>query len=121
MPLVHFEFEELPLIVDLGFEAGLVNGSADIHAHEGGEWFVDKIFLDGSRPLAPCAGFERRPVELDRGSAIYLAILDQLENGRFKDSIVDAVREALDADDVGTSPRSEFTEHSTLNRAQQGC
>lgn len=114
---INFIFEELPLVVELGFEAGLVNGSADIHAEATGEWFVDKIFLDGLRK-AP-VGFERRPVEIDRGRWLWSAILDQLENGSFKPHVEDAVEKAIDADDVGPS-RSENSEHSTLNAAQQG-
>lgn len=114
---IEFEFCELPLIVDLGFEAGLVNGSASIHAEPTGEWFVDNIFLDGSKPKDG-GGFERRPVEIDRKNWLWLAILDQLENGRFKAHVQDAVEKALDADDV--RPRSDFDEHNTLNHAQQG-
>ncbi len=114
---ISFPFEELPLIVEVGFEAGLVNGSADIHAEASGEWFVDKIFLDGSREAS--VGFDRKPIEIDRGHWLWSAIIDQLENGRFKSHVEDAVEKARDADDVGPS-RSEFSEHSTLNAAQQG-
>lgn len=117
MSLVKFEFEELPLIVVSGVEAGLINGSANIHAHVDGEWFVDEIFLDGYRKAA--VGFELVPTEVERTSPLFLLILDQLENGRFRTSVESAVAAALDADDV--RPRSDFSEHNTLSHAQQGC
>ena len=117
MSLVEFKFEELPLIVAGGVEAGLVTGHANIHAHPGGEWFVDEVFLDGYRKAK--VGFDVVPVEIERTSPLFLMIIDQLETGRFKSAVEDAVTSALDADDVRL--RSDFAEHNTLSHAQQGC
>lgn len=112
-------FEELPLLVEDGFEAGLVNGTATICASQEGEWFVTAITLDGYGP-----GHERKPVEveIETHQQIYLAIVDRLEHGRFKDSIDDAVQKAMEdqREDGGPRHRSDQEEHSTLNRAQQG-
>jgi hypothetical protein len=131
---LKFDFEELPLIVDLGFEAGLVNGIATIGYEDDGEWFVREIALDGFRKLAganiqaggiPKSIYERKPVVLDRASYtwLYSAICDQLENGRFKNHVVDAVQNALSEhdEDSGTRRPDPNAEHSTMNRAQQGA
>lgn len=135
---LEFPFEELPLIVDLGFEAGLVNGAATIGYEDDGEWFVRALSLDGHRRI-PAAEktaieaklgtvikpYQEKPVEIDRASFGWLfgAIVDQFENGRFKIHVEDAVQKALEGDrEDGTAPsqRDDREEHSTLNHAQHG-
>lgn len=96
-----FTFEELPLIVELGYEAGLINGSATIHYFDDGEWFVGEIYLDSHRRATetekPTHGlFVRGKIEIERSSPLYLPVLDQLEHGRFKDAIEDEIQSALD-------------------------
>lgn len=112
---LEFTFEELPILVDLGTEAGLVNGSATIRFDDDGEWSVSEIALDGYGP-----NHIRKPVIIDQElhNWLYLAILDQLENGRFKNHIRDAIEKELDDD--GVHRRTNRENHSTLNRAQQG-
>ena len=137
---LKFNFEELPIIVDLGFEAGLVNGTATIGYEDGGEYFVREIALDGHRrrSIAERAEsqakgrafpmFERKSVIVDRASYswLYVAICDQLENGRFKNHVVDAIEADRAAsrhdaaDDRRDQLRDERAEHSTTNRSQQG-
>lgn len=95
MPTLPITFEELPIIVQGGFECGLVNGSAEISYHPDGEWFVKKIYLDGRRKLTTIAGafagFDHQPVEVEfdakSPSWLYLAIWGQLTEGRFKRQI----------------------------------
>lgn len=100
-----FTFEELPLIVENGFEAGLVSGEAEITYHDNGEWFVHEIYLQGYKSKGDSiAGFERRMVEIDRDTELHLNILDRLERGRFADSITDMVSEELA--DSGVSLRA---------------
>ena len=92
---LKFDFEELPIIVDLGFEAGLVNGTATIGYEDDFEWFVREITLDGHRKRSGAerdldirgSVFEQKPVVVDRASYawLYAAICDQLEN------VVDAI------------------------------
>ena len=136
MAEIDFDFEELAIVVDLGFEAGLVNGSATIAYESDGEWFVREIRLDGHRlrSLAERTGddtigmIERRAVVIDRADRawLYLAILDQLENGRFKDHVADAIKDdrAARADEHADHERDrrrdDRDEHSTLDRAHQG-
>jgi hypothetical protein len=100
-------FEELPLIVELGFEAALINGSVTIGYHQEGEWSVRGISLDGTRELSTTekstaarkagapfmSSYVRSPVTLcrDRHRWLYDAIVDQLENGRFAALVREAV------------------------------
>ena len=103
-----FKFEELPLIIDLGYEAGLVNGSAEIEFWPDHSWGVRSISLDGHKTnrwtlkqhrdaekegrLLPC--FDRKPVELDANTSLYLTILDRLEH-HLRDSVQDEVNEQI--------------------------
>jgi hypothetical protein len=69
-----FQFEELPLLIEDSFHAGLVAGEANIAIRDDGEWFVEEIYLNGYRKK-PDGSYQRRPVEIDnRNSAIYRAI-----------------------------------------------
>lgn len=101
-----YEFEELPLIIDLGWEAGLLNGQATIAYHDDGEWFIHGIALDGFRER------DRKPVDLENKSEAYRTICDRLSSGRFADYINERVWEELAED--GISPICDFQEHSTL-------
>ena len=108
---VTYEFSELPMVIDLGFEAGLVNGSAEISYFADGEWSVSAIYLDGHKKLRPTLQdylkahaegrtlpvFEEKPVALDAGSSLHLIILDRLEH-RERDAIQEMVNEAREAD-----------------------
>lgn len=106
---ISFEFDELPLVIEGGFEAGLVAGSADITYSRDGEWSVSAIYLDGHRDLTPsernalaASGkpmrfYESKPVELDAGTSLYLTIYDRLEH-EWRDGVQDAVRDAIAAD-----------------------
>lgn len=112
-----FQFEELPLINEDGFAAGLVTGSAEIsYWQEDGypQIFVKRIFLDGYRKATPeerAAGslaYITKPVEVewDRecdpeakcfSAQLYLQIFGELdEGGSFRPFIEDKVRERLD-------------------------
>jgi hypothetical protein len=101
--MLEFRFEELPLVVDNGFEAGEVSGSAEIAYHRDGEWCVRGIALDGARRLTPVESepngtgprrFHRRLVALDEGDPLYLRILDRLEHdwaGRVREAVGDEI------------------------------
>lgn len=105
---LEYEFSELPLIVELGFEAALINGVATIGYQLDGEWSVREIALDGYRPIPPEQQeadradfvqrlFQRKPVALCRDSNpwLYATIIDRLESGAFKSAIEEAVAAAL--------------------------
>ena len=99
---LEIQFDELPLIVENGFAAGLVDGFATITYHTDGEWSVCNIALDGAkfnprsndfrRPL-----FERKPVWLCKDSHpwLYSTIIDRLENSPYCESIADSISDAL--------------------------
>lgn len=93
-----FSFEELPLVIEGGFEAGLVNGSAEIAYHRDGEWTICGISLDGAkRNTAPSPVFIHKPVDLDAGSPIFLMIYHVLENGK-REAVNDAVLDQIAGD-----------------------
>jgi hypothetical protein len=96
-----FSFEELPLLIEAGFEAGLVDGEAEITYHRDGEWSVSAIYLNGARERSKAEReamreptiFERKPVEVDAGTFLFNAILHRLEH-----EWVLRVQDALDED-----------------------
>jgi hypothetical protein len=105
---VTFRFEELPLVVDAGFAAGEVSGTAEISYHHDGEWGVRAITLDGARRLTPAematlprtavpTRFARRAVALDNGDPLFLRILDRLEH-EWADRVRDAVSDQITSD-----------------------
>jgi hypothetical protein len=121
-----FEFEELPTVIDLGVEAGLISGSAEIDFDVRGNFTIPSISITGYRPTTSAekaAGavgmFQQQLVPLcpEAHRWLFLAILDQLETGKFSDAIKERVMKELDAD---ASLVPECSEHSTLHRAAQG-
>jgi hypothetical protein len=112
---ITFEFDELALIVEGGFEAALIAGNATIRFENDGEWSIQSIALDGHRkrsweererlaassaPYVPRL-FERKPVHLckDSNPWLYGAIVDRLEH-HHADDIAYAIGEAkVDARD----------------------
>ncbi len=108
---LQFSFEELPLVIESGFEAADIAGCAEISYHRDGEWSIRAIALDGARRLShtaqdvlaaqreakPLPRFERKPIPLDEGDPIYMRIYHRLEHewrGRVHDAVID--RLALD-------------------------
>lgn len=107
---LRYEFEELPLLIDNGFSAGLVNGSALLNYWADGQWGIAEIYLDGhrkrptvdivkaireERPGPIC--YEDKPVQLERGSWLHSAIWSRLEDD-WREHVQDAVREAIEID-----------------------
>lgn len=106
---LEFEFEELPLIIDLGFDAAIISGMADISYRPDGEWSVSAVYVDGyrKRSLAEKAkmrgaglvptSFEKKLVEVERGSWMFNTIASRLEN-EWRDEVQNAVNEAIGED-----------------------
>ena len=109
---ITYDFEELPLLIGNGIEAGHVNGSAEIEFSDEGEWRVAAIYLDGSKDGKPAQ------LEVDTHSEIRLNIIDSLERGSRKGRVEAAVWSALE--DMGVSAPSDYREHSTMHHAYQG-
>lgn len=105
-----FAFEELPLIVELGFSAGLVNGQALINFWDDGLFGVAEIYLDGHKAKlqaqidAERAGGVEHPrrwhekaVALDRGTPLFNMIHERLEV-EWREHVLDAIRNAMEAE-----------------------
>jgi hypothetical protein len=126
MATFTFNFCELPLVTDLGFEAAPVDGSAEISFDDEGAWSVRSIALDATRKATdaerPHHGlFVREAVTLcpKSHSWLWLTILNQLEHGTLAGSIAGDVRSHLECD--GDTPiLPSHVEHSTLHHAAQG-
>lgn len=104
------QFEELPLIVTGGYEAGQVNGTAAISYRRDGEWHIDGLWLDGFRKATAQERAQGKPywivepIELDAGTPIYLMIYDRLEH-EWRDKVEDFVSQCLE-EDRGTGRES---------------
>lgn len=96
MPYLTFEYEELPLIVDLGCEAGLVNGTAEITYWSDGSWGVREIYFDGHKAVKNGCVFERKSVEVEQGP-LYDIIAGSLY-GEWHDRVQEKVNQQIASD-----------------------
>jgi len=97
MTSLLFNFEELPLLIDLGTEGGLVNGSAEIgYIVSNGDWYIRKIYLDGYKPVKNGCVFERKSVEVEQGP-LYNIIVGRLY-GEWHDRVQEAVNQQIAGD-----------------------
>jgi hypothetical protein len=107
-----FNFDDLPLVIENGFEACEVSGSAEIEYSRDGEWSIASIYFEDGRKrikystddyLAAAATgkfspvYERKAVALDRGTPIYSIIYDRLDN-EWCEQVQEAVRNQLASD-----------------------
>lgn len=114
MQTFSFSFDELPLIIENGFEAGLVAGSAEISYSRDGDWSVESISFDGHRTKSVAqqdadldealvakkplpSRYVCKPVALDRGTPIHSIVYDRLEN-EWSDKVQEAVNEQIEED-----------------------
>ena len=90
MGQVHIEFEEIPLIVEDNYEAGLVSGSCNVHYYsEDDDWYICEIYLDGYK-----VGEKIKQIELDsKHSWLYVTIHEHLCQGRFAAQIEKEIRQ----------------------------
>ncbi len=109
MPTFTFTFEDLPLVVVTGFDAGLVAGSAEIEYERSDvwNWCVVSISLDGHRPFnsdetryytdkgQQPAMYHKHSVPLDDSSPLYAMILHRLVT-EWADKVHDAVAEEIE-------------------------
>ena len=106
---LRYEFDELPLVIEAGFSAGLVSGEAEIAYYGDGEWSIRRIYLDGHRERSQAeratmqinglqpSRHERKPVELDAGTYLFNTVYGRLES-EWADAVQEAVNEARVAD-----------------------
>jgi hypothetical protein len=97
--ILSFEFEELPIAIVNGIEAGLVNGMAEIVYARSGDWAVKSVCLEGYQKLTAeerAAGkkpwiYVKAPLELDE------IIGSRLET-EWYGKVQDAINEQLASD-----------------------
>lgn len=123
----NYDFDELPLVIEGGFEAGLIAGSAEVSYFRDGEWTVTGINLDGQRELTPSERQElaeagkpvrfsaRKSIALDAGTSLFNSILHRIEHewrGKVQDAVNEAIEEdrAADADDAADYRRDAMRE-----------
>lgn len=111
MPLLKFTFEELPLVIETGYQAGLVGGEAELSYLRDGSWHIHSIALDGHKPLFYneeqkllarlndhiLPRYHYKAVPIERGNWLFDVILGRLE-GEWSSRVYDAVREQNAAD-----------------------
>jgi hypothetical protein len=111
-----FSFDDLPLVIENGFEACYITGDAEISYTRDGEWAIESIVFDGRRKIkrsieeymaAAAAGvfpktWEEKNVELDRGTPIYSIIYDRLEN-EWRDQVDEAVQGQIEEDRISAA------------------
>lgn len=102
-----YRFEELPLVSEDGFDAGLISGEATIGYYADGEWFVRAISLDAYRR------HQTGQLEIeDRTGWLYTTIYSVLDSGNWQTSIQERVNDALA--DEGLSRRNEHSTHYSV-------
>ena len=97
--ILSFEFEELPLVITNGIEAGLINGCAEIRYGRNCHWSIDSISIEGWTNLTPeerAAGkslwtYVAAPYEI-------AALIGQRLESEWHDRVQDAVNEQLCVD-----------------------
>lgn len=86
-----YEFEELPLVLENGIQAGLVDGEAEIaYSRDVWDFTIKSIALtcwNGAGRMKKC-------MPLDEGNPLYGIIYDRLEN-HYSENVQEAVRQQL--------------------------
>jgi hypothetical protein len=97
--ILSFEFEELPIAIVNGIEAGLVNGMAEIQYDRSGDWAVESVCLEGYVPLTleQRAAGKKPWVYVKAPSDLELTIISRLEC-EWADKVADAIHEQLASD-----------------------
>ena len=113
-----FKFEELPLLIDLGFEAAQVNGEASInYTADVSDFDVTDIWLVGfkevthseeAKLIARLTGkrlprFIENLVPVERGSWLFGEIARRLDRGRWHENVCEEIGTAL-IEDSETAP-----------------
>lgn len=115
MQILNYEFQEAPLITDLGEQAFLVDGEAEIAFDRDGQWHVASVSIEFFNKKT---GVWRTRTLCPKSFPTYYGpIVDELEGPRrsYIQSKVDAANE-----EDGVTYRSDRQLHSTLNSVQQG-
>jgi len=91
-----FHFDELPLAVANGVEAGFVNGEAELEYESDGEWMIINITLEAS---GVTVNGKRTYPQIDAPPDI-AAIIDSYLNREWRARVCEAVSEQCDQDRI---------------------
>jgi hypothetical protein len=89
-----FDFQELPLVIEKGIEAGFISGQAELEYESDGEWMILNVTLESSSVVV---NGKRTYPQVDAPPTV-AAIIDQRLNKEWADRVQDAVREQLASD-----------------------
>jgi hypothetical protein len=92
---MEFVFDELPLVIHDGAEAGLVNGKAELEYDRDGQWMIVSITLDAATSVLVNGKRKWPQVECP---PVIAAIIDERLNKEWYGRVCDAVREQLASD-----------------------
>jgi hypothetical protein len=97
--ILSYEFEELPIAIVNGIEAGLINGMAEIQYNRSGDWAVESVCLEGYLKLtyAERAAGKKPWIYVKAPAELAFIISDRLEC-EWAHKVADAINEQLAAD-----------------------
>jgi hypothetical protein len=90
-----FPLDEIPLVIENGVEAGLVNGKAEIEYSPDGEWIIMEITLDGANHTVVNG---KRVWPQVACPPVIAAIIDNRLNKEWYGRVCDAVLEQIASD-----------------------
>jgi hypothetical protein len=109
-----YRFDELPLIIDGGFEDQGVRGEAEISYFPDGEWSIQSIGIEVSRfknaeemrATGITSKWVRKIHQLDAGTPLFLLIYHRLEH-ECREALTDAVHDEI----ANNSPAAWIADH----------
>lgn len=94
---LSYEFNELPLVIDNGVEAGLINGCAEVLYRREGDWQIDSVCIEGWQ------GATQEERAAGKSPWVYVAAPDEIAtlivnrlNTDWRSRVQNAVNEELD-------------------------
>ena len=106
---LQFEISDLPLVIENGIEAGLIEGLAVVSYDQHGDWGIKSIYMYGYKKNDRAA----YPVKLDSGTFLESLIRFRLEHDwrqKVQDEINAAVENDRESDaDDRADMRREYT------------
>jgi hypothetical protein len=97
MSTFTYSFEELPLVIHNGIEAGLINGAAEIRYSRDGSWHTEAITVEGFGER-DAAGKRQWP-QVPAPAQLAAMIVRRLEN-EWESRVDNAVAEQIEEDRI---------------------
>ena len=96
MPVMIYEFEELPLVIHNNIEAAFINGQIELHYQRDGSWGTGIITVEGYGEQDPVTGLRKWP-QVPAPAPLAAIIVHRLEH-QWEDRVQAAVNEQLEID-----------------------